>query len=71
MKNLIFLGQLIRDVMTLALSFVLARSIFSGLLKLVETRYTLMQMPVMELVVVLIITQIILEWSNSQSSLKN
>ena len=50
-----------RDVMTLALSFVIARSIFSGLLGHVETRYILMQMPIFEFVVVLVIASEIIQ----------
>lgn len=60
-----------RDLLALALSFVIARSVFSGLANLVETRYTLMQMPIIELVVILIFAQTIVRLKSRKSFLKN
>jgi hypothetical protein len=60
-----------RDIMVLTLSFILTRSIFSGWMNLTEPRFSVMQMPVMELVTVLVLTHAILGWKNSKSSLIN
>ena len=48
-----------RDIVTLTISFVIARSIFSGLMNYVETRYTLTQIPIMEMATVLIFAHLI------------
>jgi hypothetical protein len=55
-----------RDVMALTLSFVLARSVFSGWMYLFEARMSVMPMPIMELVTVLVLTHTILRWKNSR-----
>jgi hypothetical protein len=46
-----------RNIMTLVLSFILARSIFSGLMNYTETRYTLTPMATLEMVAVMVIAQ--------------
>ena len=50
-----------RDIVTLTISFVIARSIFSGLMNYVETRYTLTQIPIMEMATVLIFAHLIFQ----------
>lgn len=49
-----------KDFLILAFSFIAARSIFSGFMNYVETRYTLMQMPIIETIAVLIIAKFII-----------
>ena len=48
-------GSKFKDIMTVLLSFVIVRSIFSGWMYYVESRYTVMQMTAMEIVVVICI----------------
>jgi hypothetical protein len=50
-----------QDLMILTFSFVAARSIFSGFMNYVETRYTLMQIPIIEFVVVIVIAEFIIK----------
>ena len=42
-----------RDILLLSLAFILARTLFSGFGNYVETRYTLMQMPIMEISIII------------------
>ena len=59
-----------RDIMILALSFVLARSALSGWMNQIEARFSVMQMPIIELATVLVLTHSILAWRNSKLSFK-
>jgi hypothetical protein len=56
-----------RNITTLALSFIIARSVLSATINYVETRYTLMQIPVIELVVVLVVAKFLIERKNTES----
>ena len=56
-----------KDLMVLALSFAAARSIFSVMLNIVETRYILAQILFFELVIVLILTELIIVRKNIAS----
>ena len=51
-----------KKLMVLILSFVLVRSYLAGYLNIVEARYSIMQMPVLELFVVLVLTETISNW---------
>ena len=57
-----------RDMMVLAVSFVMARSIFSVTLHYIETRYTVMVMPVLELLVVLVVVKFLIERKSIEPS---
>jgi hypothetical protein len=57
-----------RDIILLTLSFVLARSVFTGWMNHIEPRFSLMPMPIMELATVLVLTHTILGWKNSRQS---
>ena len=59
-----------RDIMILALSFVLARSALSGWMNQIEARFSVTQMPIIELATVLVLTHTILAWRNSKLSFK-
>jgi 4-amino-4-deoxy-L-arabinose transferase-like glycosyltransferase len=50
-----------KDLLILTFSFVAARSIFSGFMNYVEIRYTLMQMPIIEFMVVIVIAEFIIK----------
>ena len=51
-----------RKLMVLTLSFVLVRSYLAGYMNIVEARYSVMQMPVLELFVILVLTDTLSNW---------
>lgn len=59
-----------RDVILLALSFVLARSALSGWMNQIEARFSVMQMPIIEIATVLVLTHNILALRNNKLSFK-
>jgi len=46
-------NKICRDILLLSLAFIIARTLFSGFGNYVETRYTLMQMPIMEISIII------------------
>ena len=61
-------NQPYRNFTFLALSFVLARSAFSGWMNQVEARFSLMQMPIIEIATALVLSHTILVWRNNKIS---
>ncbi len=57
-----------RDIMILAVSFVMVRSIFSVTMHYFETRYTLTVMPILELFVVLVVAKFLIERKSIEPS---
>jgi hypothetical protein len=57
-----------RKLIYLALSFVLARSYLAGYLNLTEARFSVMQMPIIEIVVTLVLIDAFLKWKTSRVS---
>ncbi len=57
-----------RDFMVLTLSFIMARSIFSVTLNYIDTRYTLMLMPILELLVVLVVVEFLIARKSNEPS---
>ena len=61
-------NQPYRNFTFLALSFVLARSALSGWMNHVEARFSLMQMPIIEIATALVLSHTILVWRNNKIS---
>ena len=55
-------NQPFRQLTLLALSFVLARSALSGWMNQIEARFSVTQMPIVEMATVLVLSQTILAW---------
>ncbi len=53
-----------KTLLTLAFSFILARSLFTGWLFHAETRYSVMQLPIVELVTILVISKSLVSWQS-------
>jgi hypothetical protein len=59
-----------RNLIFLALSFILARSALSGWMNQIEARFSVMQMPIIEITTALVLTHTILAWRNNKLSFK-
>ena len=59
-------NQPFRQLTLLALSFVLARSALSGWMNQIEARFSVTQMPIVEMATVLVLSQTILAWKNNK-----
>ena len=59
-----------RNLISLALSFVLARSALSGWMNQIEARFSVMQMPIIEITTALVLTHTMIEWRNNKLSFK-
>ena len=60
-----------RKLVFLALSFILVRSYLAGYMNIIEARYSVMQMPIIELVVVLVLTDALSNWRANRVMLSN
>ena len=60
-----------RKLVFLALSFIAVRSYLAGYMNMTEARFSVMQMPIIELVVVLVLTDALSNWRANRVVLSN